>query len=196
MGHVGNFGKILNFFVSIGIAEFHDFLSFQFILKLSYSQPFHNTLNYASNTNIEEVMKFYDLSDKKFETDFSQNGRECVIRLVSLPHSVACNRDRDRDFQMLLVMGGGGGGLGGGGDSSTAFYSVKLCVMINLNLPHNVLCFSFVVFLYSMYSLYAITRVALFDERGCHVYKQELDVKSPIKVNNFASKTGILEGRG
>ena len=83
-----------NFFVSIGIAEFHDFLSFQFILKLSYSQPFHNTLNYGSNTNIEEVMKFYDLSDKQFETHFSQNGSECVIRLVSLPHSVACNRDK------------------------------------------------------------------------------------------------------
>ena len=40
-------------------------------------------------------------------------------------------------FQMLLVMGGGGGGEGG--DSSTALYSVKLCVMINLNLRHNVL---------------------------------------------------------
>ena len=71
-------------------------------------------------------------------------------------------------FQMLLVMGGGGGG-GEGGDFSTAFYSVKLCVMINLNLSHNLLCFSFVVVLYSMYSLYAIIRVALFDERGCHV---------------------------
>ena len=73
---------------------------------------------------------------------------------------------------MLLVMGGGGGGGGGegeGGDSSTAFNSVKLCVMINFNLRHNVLCFSLVVVLYYMYSLYAIIRVALFDERGCHV---------------------------
>ena len=75
MGHVGPLGKNLNFFVSLGIAEFHDFLSFQFILKLSYSKPFHNTLNYASTTNIEEVMKFYNLGDKTFETDFSQNGR-------------------------------------------------------------------------------------------------------------------------
>ena len=65
--------------------------------------------------------------------------------------------------------GGGGEGRGEGGDSSTAFYSVKLCVMINLNLRHNVLCFSLVVVLYYMYSLYAIIRVALFDERGCHV---------------------------
>ena len=29
--------------------------------------------------------------------------------------------------------------------SASAFYSVKLCVMINFSLRHNVLCFSFVV---------------------------------------------------
>ena len=46
-------------------------MSFLFKLKLSYSKPFHNTLNYASTANIEEVMKFYNLSDKTFETDFS-----------------------------------------------------------------------------------------------------------------------------
>ena len=80
--------------MSFGIVEFDDFLSFQFILKLSYSKPFHNILNYASATNIEEVMKLYNSGDKTFETDFSQNGRECVIRLVSLPHSVTFNRDK------------------------------------------------------------------------------------------------------
>ena len=76
---------------------------------------------------------------------------------------------------MVIGDGGGGrgergrGGEGRGGDSSTAFYSVKLCVMINFSLLHNLLCFSFVVVLYSMYSLYAIIRVALFDEKGCHM---------------------------
>ena len=40
------------------------------MLKLSYSKPFHNTLNYASTANIEEVMKFYNLGHKTFETDF------------------------------------------------------------------------------------------------------------------------------
>ena len=40
-----------------------------FIPKLSHSKPFHNTLNYASTANIEEVMKFYNLDDKTFETD-------------------------------------------------------------------------------------------------------------------------------
>ena len=99
MGHVGPLGKNLKFFISLGIAEFYDFLSFRFILMLSYSKPFHNTLNYASTTNIEEVMKFYNLGDKTFETDFSQNGRECVIRLVSLPHSVTCNRDKSSMLQ-------------------------------------------------------------------------------------------------
>ena len=67
LGHVGPLGKSLNFFVSLGISEIHDFPSFQFILKLSYSKPFRNTLNYASTANIEEVMKFYDPGDKTFE---------------------------------------------------------------------------------------------------------------------------------
>ena len=58
---------------------------------------------------------------------------------------------------------------GGGGHSASTIYSVKLCVMINFSLCHNVLCFSFVVVLYSMYSLYAIIKVVLLNERECHV---------------------------
>ena len=69
-------------------------------------------------------------------------------------------------FQKLLVMGGGGGG---GGLSNSAFYFVKLCVMINFGLHHNVLCLSFVVVLYSMYSLYTVIKMVLLDERGCDV---------------------------
>ena len=64
-------GKTLIFFVSLGIAEIQNFLSFQFILKLSYSKFFHNTLNYASTANTEEVVKFYNLGDKTCETDFN-----------------------------------------------------------------------------------------------------------------------------
>ena len=63
-------------------------------------------------------------------------------------------------FQKLLVMGGGRGR----GHSNSAFYSVKLCVMINFSLQHNALCLSFVVVLYSMYSLYATIKVVLLDE--------------------------------
>ena len=71
MGHVGPLEKNLNFFVSLGITEileFLTFLSFLFILKLSYSKPVRNILNYASTANIEELMKFYNLGDKTFET--------------------------------------------------------------------------------------------------------------------------------
>ena len=38
---------------------------------MSHSKPFHNTLNYASTANIEEVTKFYNLGRKAFEADFS-----------------------------------------------------------------------------------------------------------------------------
>ena len=41
----------------------------------------------------------------------------------------------------------------GEGHSASTSYSVKLCVMINFSLCHNVLCFSFVVVLHSMCSL-------------------------------------------
>ena len=61
------------------------------------------------------------------------------------------------------------GDAGGGGHSTSAFYSVKLCVIINFSLRHNVLCFSFIVVVYSMYSLYAIIKVVLLYERDCHV---------------------------
>ena len=64
-------------------------------------------------------------------------------------------------FQKLLVMGGG--------HSNSAVYSVKLYIMINFSLHHNVLCLSFAVVLYSMYSLYAVIKMVLVDERDCHV---------------------------
>ena len=57
------------------------------------------------------------------------------------------------------------GGGGGGGALHLLFYSVELYVMINFSLRYNVLCFSFVVALYSMYSLYTIIKVVLLDEK-------------------------------
>ena len=71
MGHVGPLGKTLFSLSPLRSLKFLYFLSFLFILKLSYSKPFHNSLNYASTANIEEVMKFHNLSDKTFETDFN-----------------------------------------------------------------------------------------------------------------------------
>ena len=70
MGHVSPSEKNLISFVSLGIAEI-----------LSYSKLIHNILNYASTANIEEVMKFYYLGDKTFETDFS---RLLLTKLSSL----------------------------------------------------------------------------------------------------------------
>ena len=50
---------------------------------------------------------------------------------------------------------------GGGGALHLRLLFCKLCAMINFSLHHNVLCFSFFVVLYSMYSLYAIIKVVL-----------------------------------
>ena len=40
--------------------------------KLSVYTPFQTTLNYVFTANIGEVMKFYNLGDKTFETDFNK----------------------------------------------------------------------------------------------------------------------------
>ena len=59
----------ISFFSALGIAEISRFLE---LSKLSYSKPFYNTLNYASTANIQKDMKFYNLDNKTFETDLSQ----------------------------------------------------------------------------------------------------------------------------
>ena len=43
------------------------------MLKLSYSKPIRDILNYGSIASIEKVMKFYNLGDKTFETGFSSS---------------------------------------------------------------------------------------------------------------------------
>ena len=68
-----------------------------------------------------------------------------------------------------------------GGHSASAFYSVKLCVMINFSLRRNVLCFSFVAVLYSKYSLYAIVKVVLLNERGLSPLTRSTDHQSLLK---------------
>ena len=56
------------------------------------------------------------------------------------------------------------------------------------------ICLSFIAVLYSMYSLYAVFKMVIIDERGCHV-QQELEAKvhsgstdhqSLLKDRNFA----------
>ena len=74
MGHVGPSAKNLNFFVSFGITEILGFSELSVYTEVVL-------LNYAS---IEKVMKFYNLDDKTFETDFSlsalsQNIKSCLM---------------------------------------------------------------------------------------------------------------------
>ena len=71
MGYVGPLGKNLSFFVSLGIAEFLGFSELSVYTEIVLLKTFHNASNYASTANIEEVMKFYNLGNKTFETDFN-----------------------------------------------------------------------------------------------------------------------------
>ena len=98
LGHVGPLGKTLIFLSPLGLLKFQDFLSFLFILKLSYSRPFHNTFSYASTANIEEVMKFYNLGDKTFETDFSYWTSVAWVLKVSKPFSCHTTSFLKRSF--------------------------------------------------------------------------------------------------
>ena len=75
MVYVGPLEKTFIFFVSLGIAEILGFSELSVFLKLSYSKPFHDTLNYASTANIEEVLKLYNLGHETFETDFSKHAK-------------------------------------------------------------------------------------------------------------------------
>ena len=77
--------------------------------------------------------------------------------------------------------------MGREGISTSAFYSVTLCVMINFSLRHNELRFSFVVVLYSMHSFYAIVKVVLLDERGCLMCNKNLRLKSPLRLTDHKS---------
>ena len=90
MGYVSQLGRNLNFLSPLGLLTFLDFLSFLFILKLSYSKPFHYTLNYASTANIEEVIKFYNLGHKIVlqMADFSLffGAKSCQVPSVILLH--------------------------------------------------------------------------------------------------------------
>ena len=73
MGHVGPFpwGKP-HFFYSLGIVEILGFSESSICTKVVLLKTYHNILNYSSTANIEEVMKFYSLGNKSFETNFNR----------------------------------------------------------------------------------------------------------------------------
>ena len=67
---IGLSGEKFTFFNSLGTTKFPEVSDFLFLLTLSFWQTFQNKLNYAFTSNIREVIKFYNLGDKTFETDF------------------------------------------------------------------------------------------------------------------------------
>ena len=71
MSGVGPLGTNVIFLSPLRLLRCQGFLSFLFIMKLSFSKPFYSTFNYASTANIQEAMKLYNLGDKSFETDFN-----------------------------------------------------------------------------------------------------------------------------
>ena len=55
----------------LGLPEFYEFLHFLFLFMLSFWKTFPDILNYASTSNSQEDMMFYNLGDKSFDTDLS-----------------------------------------------------------------------------------------------------------------------------
>ena len=71
MGLVGSLRENLNFFVSLGIAEIFGFSELSVYTEVVLLKTFPQHLHYAPTANIKEVMKFCNLGDKTFETDFN-----------------------------------------------------------------------------------------------------------------------------
>ena len=92
-------------------------------------------------------------------------------------------------FQKLLVIGGGGGD---GGHSNSAFYSVKLCVMVNFSLHHNVLCLSFVIVLYStiaciqLLKWFSLMKMVVMRNKNLKVHSRSTDHYSLLKHRKFS----------
>ena len=81
-------GKKLNFFYSLGMAEILGLSELSVYIEAVPLKTFpqHLILNYASTENIEEDMKFYNLSDKTFETDFNTQKLNCICQELDPTH--------------------------------------------------------------------------------------------------------------
>ena len=71
LGHVGPLGKNLNFLVSLGITEILEFPELFVYTKVVLLKTYSRHFELCLCCKYEEVMKFYNLGDKTFETDFS-----------------------------------------------------------------------------------------------------------------------------
>ena len=67
---VGLLGEKFTFFNSLGTIKISRSLRLPGYINVVLLINFQNNLNYASTSNIREVMKFYNVSDKTFETNF------------------------------------------------------------------------------------------------------------------------------
>ena len=64
---VGLLGEKFTFFKFLGTTK----ISRSLRLSVYINETFQNNLNFASTSNIREVIKSYNLDDKTFETDFN-----------------------------------------------------------------------------------------------------------------------------
>ena len=68
---VGPLGEQFTFLNSLGTAKISSSLRRSVYINVVLLISFQNNLNYSSTSNIGEVIKFYNLGHKTFETDFS-----------------------------------------------------------------------------------------------------------------------------
>ena len=64
-------------FVSLGVAEIFGFSELSIYAEVVLLKTLYSNLNYTSTANIEEVMKFYSVGNKTFETDFRNAANIC-----------------------------------------------------------------------------------------------------------------------
>ena len=67
---IGLLGEKFTFFKSLGTTKISRSLRFSVYTNVVLLITFQDNLNYASTSNIREVIKLYNLGDKTFETDF------------------------------------------------------------------------------------------------------------------------------
>ena len=68
---VGLLGEKFTFFNSLGKIKISRSLRLSVYMNAVLLITFQNNLNHATTSNVQEAIKFYNLGDKTFETDFS-----------------------------------------------------------------------------------------------------------------------------
>ena len=90
---VGLLGEKLTFFNSLGTTKISRNVRLSVYINVVLLITFQNNLNYASTSNIREVIKFYNLGDNTFETDFNCRCIRTIIFVIVMR------------FDLLLLLG-------------------------------------------------------------------------------------------